>query len=173
MGLQPAEVLVKTNGDLVSGYDMTSAIWRRRLFLALSAIVLIYAFLAGLRTISDPDSFWQLATGRWVAQHHQCLFHGSLFLHGAGTAVDLSRWLLAVSVLDILDRRICAVVVGWCFGLRRDGRAVAAPRLRRNCGRCHCCGDDYCGANRTARRHVHGGYLRGVSVATLGKLPDR
>jgi tetratricopeptide (TPR) repeat protein len=41
------------------------------LFLALGAIALMYAFLAGLRTVSDPDLGWQLATGRWVAQHHQ------------------------------------------------------------------------------------------------------
>ncbi|MGA8874920.1 MAG: tetratricopeptide repeat protein [Candidatus Korobacteraceae bacterium] len=42
----------------------------RRLFLALSAIVLIYAFLAGLRTVQDFDLGWQLATARWVIQHH-------------------------------------------------------------------------------------------------------
>src|SRR5208282_5468860 len=39
-------------------------------FLILSAVALTYAFLAGLRTVSDYDIFWQLATGRWVAQHH-------------------------------------------------------------------------------------------------------
>ena len=48
-----------------------------------------------------------------------CLFDGSFLLHGAGTAVDLSRWLVAVSVLGVPDRWICAVVVGWRFGLRR------------------------------------------------------
>ncbi len=42
----------------------------RRLFLVLAAIALIYAFLAGLRTVSDFDLGWQLATGRWVVQHH-------------------------------------------------------------------------------------------------------
>ena len=42
----------------------------RRLFLILAAIVLMYAFLAGLRTVSDFDLGWQLATGRWVVQHH-------------------------------------------------------------------------------------------------------
>ncbi|MGA3317387.1 MAG: hypothetical protein ABSC64_13225 [Candidatus Korobacteraceae bacterium] len=42
----------------------------RRLFLILAAIAIIYAFLAGLRTVSDFDLGWQLATGRWVAQHH-------------------------------------------------------------------------------------------------------
>jgi tetratricopeptide (TPR) repeat protein len=36
----------------------------------LAAIALIYAFLAGLRTLSAPDLGWQMATGRWVIQHH-------------------------------------------------------------------------------------------------------
>lgn len=34
------------------------------------AAALIYALLAGLRTVSDFDIGWQLATGRWIAQHH-------------------------------------------------------------------------------------------------------
>jgi tetratricopeptide (TPR) repeat protein len=38
--------------------------------ITLCAVALIYAFLAGLRTVSDFDLGWQLATGRWVAQHH-------------------------------------------------------------------------------------------------------
>jgi len=43
----------------------------RRLWIALSLVVLIYGFLAGLRAVTDFDVGWQLATGRWVAQHHQ------------------------------------------------------------------------------------------------------
>ncbi len=43
----------------------------RRLFLVLAFLALAYAFLAGLRTLQDFDLGWQLATGRWVAQHHQ------------------------------------------------------------------------------------------------------
>jgi tetratricopeptide (TPR) repeat protein len=42
----------------------------RRLFLVMGAIALVYAFLAGLATIGDPDFAWQLARGRWIAQHH-------------------------------------------------------------------------------------------------------
>ncbi|HUI84323.1 MAG TPA: tetratricopeptide repeat protein [Candidatus Binatia bacterium] len=42
----------------------------RRLFLALAAVALVYTFLAGLRTIVDPDLGWQMATGRWIALHH-------------------------------------------------------------------------------------------------------
>ena len=43
---------------------------QRSLFLGLSAVALVYAFLAGLRTVSDYDLGWQMATGRWVIQHH-------------------------------------------------------------------------------------------------------
>ena len=44
---------------------------QRRWFLVLACIALAYAFLAGLRTLDDSDTGWQLATGRWVVQHHQ------------------------------------------------------------------------------------------------------
>jgi tetratricopeptide (TPR) repeat protein len=40
------------------------------LFFGLAAVVVVYAFFAGLRTVSDFDIGWQLAAGRWVAQHH-------------------------------------------------------------------------------------------------------
>ena len=50
----------------------------RRLFLALGAIAIIYAFLAALATVADPDLGWHLATGRWVAQHHH-VFTGDPF----------------------------------------------------------------------------------------------
>lgn len=42
----------------------------RRLFLALAAVALIYAFFAGLRTVEDFDLGWQMATARWLIQHH-------------------------------------------------------------------------------------------------------
>src|SRR5271157_5560997 len=42
----------------------------RRFFLLLAFLALTYAFLAGLRTVSDYDLGWQMATGRWVIQHH-------------------------------------------------------------------------------------------------------
>jgi tetratricopeptide (TPR) repeat protein len=41
------------------------------LFLVLGAIALVYAFLAALATVADPDLGWHLATGRWLAQHHR------------------------------------------------------------------------------------------------------
>ena len=52
--------------------DLTAASQRKNrfLFLVLSTVALVYAFLAGLATVGDPDLGWHLATGRWVAQHH-------------------------------------------------------------------------------------------------------
>lgn len=36
----------------------------------LAVLTLIYALFAGLRTVSDFDLGWQMATGRWIIQHH-------------------------------------------------------------------------------------------------------
>ena len=38
---------------------------------ALIAMALVYALLAGLRTVSETDLGWQMATGRYIVQHHQ------------------------------------------------------------------------------------------------------
>jgi tetratricopeptide (TPR) repeat protein len=54
----------------------------RSLFLTLGAIVLVYALLAGLRTVADNDLGWQMATGRWVAQHHR-VFSADVFSYTA------------------------------------------------------------------------------------------
>jgi tetratricopeptide (TPR) repeat protein len=37
---------------------------------SLIAIALLYAFFAGLRTVADFDLGWQIATGRYIVQHH-------------------------------------------------------------------------------------------------------
>jgi tetratricopeptide (TPR) repeat protein len=42
----------------------------RRVFYLLAFFALVYAFFAGLRTVSDFDLGWQMATGRWIVQHH-------------------------------------------------------------------------------------------------------
>jgi tetratricopeptide (TPR) repeat protein len=47
---------------------LSRAPWLRA---ALIAIALIYAFLAGLHTVSETDLGWQMATGRYIVQHHQ------------------------------------------------------------------------------------------------------
>ena len=43
----------------------------RRLRILLCLAALTFALLAGLRTLADYDLGWQMATGRWIAQHHQ------------------------------------------------------------------------------------------------------
>ncbi len=43
----------------------------RHVVLALTVLALLYAALAGLRTVGDPDLGWQLATGRYVVQHRE------------------------------------------------------------------------------------------------------
>jgi tetratricopeptide (TPR) repeat protein len=48
----------------------------------LAALALIYALLAGLRTLQEFDLGWQLASGRWVWQHHQ-LFSTDVFSYTA------------------------------------------------------------------------------------------
>ncbi|HKO05918.1 MAG TPA: hypothetical protein VJW51_14265, partial [Candidatus Acidoferrales bacterium] len=37
---------------------------------ALIGLALLYALLAGLKTVADPDLGWQLATGRYIVAHH-------------------------------------------------------------------------------------------------------
>ena len=54
----------------------------RRLLFALAAVTVFYALLAGLRTVSDYDLGWQLATGRWIAQHHR-IFSTDVFSYTA------------------------------------------------------------------------------------------
>lgn len=44
---------------------------RRGLFGILCAVAMGYALFAGLHTVTDYDVFWQLATGRWIAQNHR------------------------------------------------------------------------------------------------------
>src|SRR5271156_7175880 len=43
----------------------------RLCFIVLSLFVIGYAFLAGIRTLSEFDLGWLLAIGRWIAQHRQ------------------------------------------------------------------------------------------------------
>ncbi len=49
----------------------SGSLLQRRFFYVLAALALVYALLAGLHTVSDFDLGWQMATGRWVVQHHQ------------------------------------------------------------------------------------------------------
>ena len=57
----------------------------------LPCAALVYAFLAGLHTLQDFDLGWQLASGRWVLQHHQ-IFSTDVFSYTAHDA----RWIYPV-----------------------------------------------------------------------------
>ncbi|HYM78922.1 MAG TPA: tetratricopeptide repeat protein [Candidatus Dormibacteraeota bacterium] len=48
----------------------------------LAATAVVYALLAGLHTLQDFDLGWQLATGRWVVQHHR-VFSADVFSYTA------------------------------------------------------------------------------------------
>ncbi len=48
----------------------------------LAAVAICYALLAGLHTVQDFDLGWQLATGRWVVQHHH-VFSADVFSYTA------------------------------------------------------------------------------------------
>jgi predicted Zn-dependent protease len=66
MSSSPADVHLAPTGSSIPGDPAQN----RRLFLVLAAFALIYALFAGLRTVSDFDLGWQMATGRWIVQHH-------------------------------------------------------------------------------------------------------
>ena len=51
--------------------NQTKDIRRDWIRAGLIAIALLYALLAGLRTVSETDLGWQMATGRYIVQHHQ------------------------------------------------------------------------------------------------------
>jgi tetratricopeptide (TPR) repeat protein len=52
---------------------------------ALIGLALAYAFAAGLRTVGDLDLGWQLAAGRWIAQHRQIPLTDTFSYTAAGT----------------------------------------------------------------------------------------
>src|ERR1017187_4561615 len=105
----------------------------RRLFLVLAAIALIYAFLAGLRTVSDFDLGWQLATGRWVVQHHHIsstdvfsyTAQGEPWIYPVGSGLVLyATYLLGgYALISWLGALAC---VGTIALLLRRGSAVSA-----------------------------------------------
>lgn len=110
---------------------------RRAIILSIAGAALLYAFCAGFRTIGDVDFGWQIASGRYIAQHHevprndvftytvsgrewlypplgQLIFYW-LFRVGGYAALS---WLLAV-----------AAVVTVAFLLRRPGLATGIAAI--------------------------------------------
>lgn len=98
---------------------------------------MIYALLAGLHTIQDFDLGWQLATGRWVAQHHQ-VFSTEVFSYTArgaqwiypalsGLFFYLIYRIGGYALLSWLGALTCAATV--FLLLRRKNPATAALAL--------------------------------------------
>ena len=106
---------------------------QRRLFWILAAVALLYALLAGLRTISDPDLGWQLATGRWVAQHHHVFSYdvfsytanGQPWIYPAGSGW-LFYWIYLLGGYALLSWLGAIACVATVALLLRRGSALSA-----------------------------------------------
>ena len=105
----------------------------RRVFWILVCLALIYAFLAGLRTVADLDTGWQLATGRWVVQHHHVssedvlsfTAQGEHWIYpvGAGVLFYLAFLVGGYALLSWISAAACA---GTLALLLRRGKAANA-----------------------------------------------
>ena len=102
--------------------------------LCLIALALSYAFLAGLHTVSDSDLGWQLATGRFLVEHH-LIPRVELFSYTApgkewiyppfsGAFFYLLYLMGGYSALSWLGAFACAAAVA--FLISSGGRFVAA-----------------------------------------------
>ncbi|MFZ0795324.1 MAG: hypothetical protein WAM65_16265, partial [Candidatus Korobacteraceae bacterium] len=109
------------------------ASFQRRLYLILTFLALIYAFLAGLRTVQDFDLGWQMATGRWVIQHHHVpsvdvlsyTMHGQPWMYpvGCGIVFYLAYLLGGYALISWIGAAAC---VGSVALLLRRGSAAGA-----------------------------------------------
>lgn len=100
---------------------------------ALIAIGLIYAVLAGLRLVSETDLGWQMATGRYIVQHH-ALSSTTLYNYTvpeatwiyppiSGVIFYLLFWVGGYAALSWLNALACAGTLA--LALWRGGKATA------------------------------------------------
>ena len=111
----------------------TSTDWFR---ISLVAIALAYAFLAGLRTVADFDLGWQLATGRYILQHHlipstevfSYTAHGNPWLYPPFSGVIFYLLYLAggYTALSWLSALACCATVAILAGQRTRTSAALA-----------------------------------------------
>src|ERR1039458_8341053 len=107
--------------------------FQRRWFLVLACIALVYAFLAGLRTVADYDTGWQLATGRWGVQHHRVpsvdvlsyTVQGQPWIYPVGAGVIFYLMFL-IGGYTLLSSIGAAACVGTVALLLRRGNAASA-----------------------------------------------
>ena len=105
----------------------------RLFFFALAGTGLVYAFLAGLATVGDPDFGWQLARGRWIVQHHHVFTTDvlSYTVPGADAVYPafggvILYWLYLLGGYQLLSW-VCAIAcAGTVALLLRRGNAVTA-----------------------------------------------
>lgn len=108
--------------------------FERCLFHVLGFTALGYAFLAGLRTAQDFDLGWQMATGRWVIQHHHVpsvdvlsyTVQGQPWIYpvGAGIIFCLAFLLGGHGLISWIGAAACVATVALL--LRRGSAAGAA-----------------------------------------------
>src|SRR5271165_208788 len=105
----------------------------RRLFRVLAVVALVYAFLAGLATIGDPDFGWQLARGRWIAQHHHVFTYDvlSYTVPGAPAVYPalggvLLYWVYVLGGYKLLSLLTALTCAGTVALLLRRGNAFTA-----------------------------------------------
>jgi Tfp pilus assembly protein PilF len=106
----------------------------RRMFVLLSVVALVYAFCAGLRTVQDFDLGWQMATGRWIVQHHSVpkvdvlsyTMQGQPWTYpvGAGLVFYLAYQLGGFALISWIGAAACVGTVALL--LRRNTAAGAA-----------------------------------------------
>jgi tetratricopeptide (TPR) repeat protein len=103
----------------------------------LGLFALTYAFTAGLRTVADMDLGWQMATGRWIVQHHKIPFTDVLSHTARGREwiyPGLSQILLygvyslgGYSLLSVLGAAACVGTIA--LQLRRASAVTALLAL--------------------------------------------
>ena len=76
--------------------DVPAWLW---LGIGVYALVLV----GGRALLSDSDTYWQMAVGQWILDHHAIAARRHLFLHQGGRAVDVVVLAGAGAVCDELQ----------------------------------------------------------------------
>ncbi len=116
---------------------LTGAGTEQSMFLVLAIVAVGYAFLANLRTVADSDFFWQLAAGRWVAQH-QRIFSSDVFSYttqgqpwiypaGSGLIFYATYFIGGFALISWIGAIACAGTIALL--VRRGSIAVAAVAI--------------------------------------------
>lgn len=113
--------------------DHTDDLLARRLFIVAAALAIAYALFAGLHTVDDFDTGWQIATGRYIVQHKTIPSTDVLSYTAAGTEW-IYPWLgqmllylvFAAAGFAGLSWLACAATVGTTLSLLWERRTATA-----------------------------------------------